>query len=47
MGITGINLFVVDRSVGSFINVLNFRLSLGHSIIYPSGRCTKYNFKFK
>ena len=45
MGITGIYLFVIGCCVGSFINVLNFRLPLGQSIIYPSSRCTKCNCK--
>ena len=47
VGITGIYLFVIGCCVGSFINVLNFRLPLGRSIIFPSSRCTKCNFKLK
>ena len=47
MGITLIYLFVIGCCVGSFINVLNFRLPLGQSIIYPSSRCNKCNCKIK
>ncbi len=47
MGITGIYLFVIGCCVGSFINVLNFRLPLGQSIFYPSSRCTKCDYKIK
>ena len=47
MGITGIYLFVIGCCVGSFINVLNFRLPLGQTILYPSSRCTKCNCKIK
>ena len=47
MGITGIYLFVIGCCVGSFINVLNFRLPLGQSILYPSSRCTKCNCKIQ
>ena len=47
MGITEIYLFVIGCCVGSFINVLNFRLPLGQSIIYPSSRCIKCNCKLK
>ena len=47
VGITGIYLFVIGCCVGSFINVLNFRLPLGQSILYPRSRCTKCNCKIK
>ena len=45
MGITGIYLFVFGCCIGSFINVLTYRLPLGKSIISPRSRCTKCNFK--
>ena len=47
MGIIGIYLFVIGCCVGSFINVVHFRMPLGKSIIYPGSRCTKCNFKLK
>ena len=47
MGIVGIYLFVIGCCVGSFINVICFRLPLGKSIIYPSSRCAKCNYKLK
>jgi leader peptidase (prepilin peptidase)/N-methyltransferase len=47
VGIVGIYLFVIGCCVGSFINVICFRLPLGKSIIYPSSRCAKCNYKLK
>ena len=47
MGIIGIYLFVIGCCVGSFINVVHFRMPLGKSIIFPGSRCTKCNFKLK
>ena len=47
MGIIGIYLFIIGCCVGSFINVVYFRLPLGKSIIFPSSRCIKCNYKLK
>ena len=47
MGIIGIYLFVIGCYVGSFINVVHFRMPLGKSIIFPGSRCTKCNFNLK
>ena len=47
VGIIGIYLFVIGCCVGSFINVVHFRMPLGKSIIFPGSRCTKCNFNLK
>ena len=47
MGITGVYLFVFGCCLGSFINVLIYRLPLNQSIVYPKSRCPKCKTKIK
>ena len=43
MGIIGIYLFIFGCCLGSFINVVIYRLSLNQSIVFPKSRCPKCN----
>jgi leader peptidase (prepilin peptidase)/N-methyltransferase len=45
--IIGIYLFVIGCCIGSFINVLIYRLPLNQSIVYPNSSCPKCNAKIK
>ena len=45
MRITEFTIFVYGCCIGSFLNVVIFRLPLQKSIIYPSSRCLKCNSK--
>ena len=45
MGIIKFTIFVFGCCVGSFLNVVIFRIPLQKSIIYPSSRCLKCNSK--
>ena len=45
MGIIGIYLFTLGCCIGSFINVLIYRLPLDQSIVYPNSRCPKCKIK--
>tara|TARA_Y100001978_G_scaffold177316_1_gene170738 strand:+ start:862 stop:1674 length:813 start_codon:yes stop_codon:yes gene_type:complete len=45
MGIIQCTLFIIGCCIGSFLNVVLFRLPLQRSIIYPSSRCLKCNSK--
>lgn len=47
MEIIGIYLFVIGCCIGSFINVLIYRLPLNQSIVYPNSSCPKCNAKIK
>ena len=47
MEIIGIYLFVIGCCIGSFINVLIYRLPLNQSIVYPNSSCPKCNVKIK
>ena len=42
-----IYLFVIGCCIGSFVNVVIFRLPLNQSIVYPNSRCPKCNSKIK
>ena len=43
----GIYLFVIGCCIGSFINVVIYRLPLNQSIVYPRSSCPKCNSKIK
>jgi len=45
MGIIELTIFAFGCCIGSFLNVVIFRLPLQRSIIYPSSRCLKCNLK--
>ena len=45
MGIIEFTIFAFGCCIGSFLNVVIFRLPLRRSIIYPSSRCLKCNSK--
>ena len=45
MGIIGIYLFTLGCCIGSFINVVVYRLPLDQSVIYPGSRCPKCKTK--
>jgi len=45
MGIIEFTIFAFGCCIGSFLNVVIFRLPLQRSIIYPSSRCLKCNSK--
>ena len=47
MSILGLYLFVIGCCLGSFINVVIYRLPINKSIIYPSSRCPQCNTKIK
>ena len=47
MFIAGLNLFIFGCCIGSFINVLIYRLPLNQSIVHPRSRCPKCNIKIK
>ncbi len=47
MVIIGIYLFVIGCCLGSFINVVIYRLPLNQSIVYPKSSCTICNSKIK
>ncbi|MDC3119008.1 prepilin peptidase [Prochlorococcus sp. AH-716-K03] len=47
MEIIEIYLFVIGCSIGSFINVVIYRLPLNQSIVYPNSSCTECNTKIK
>ena len=47
MYLLGIYLFIIGCCLGSFINVLIYRLPLNQSIVYPNSRCPKCNAKIK
>ena len=47
MEIIGIYLFVIGCCIGSFINVLIYRLPLNQSIVYPNSSCPKCKVKIK
>ena len=47
MQILGVYLFVIGCCIGSFINVVIYRLPLNQSIVYPSSSCPKCNAKIK
>ena len=47
MLITGIYLFIIGCCIGSFINVLIYRLPRNKSIVYPNSRCPQCNAKIK
>ena len=47
MEIIGIYLFVIGCCIGSFINVLIYRLPLNQSIVYPNSSCPECNAKIK
>jgi len=42
-----IYLFVIGICIGSFVNVVIYRLPLNQSIVYPSSSCPKCNSKIK
>ena len=41
-----INLFVLGCCVGSFLNVVIYRLPLDKSIVYPNSSCPKLTFSW-
>tara|TARA_Y100000589_G_scaffold223703_1_gene211225 strand:+ start:261 stop:1070 length:810 start_codon:yes stop_codon:yes gene_type:complete len=43
VGIIEVTIFIIGCCIGSFLNVVIFRLPLQRSIIYPSSRCLKCN----
>ncbi len=45
MGIVGIYLFIFGCCIGSFVNVVTYRLPLDQSIVYPYSRCPKCKTK--
>ncbi len=45
MGIIGIYLLILGCCIGSFINVVIYRLPLDQSIVYPHSRCPKCKTK--
>tara|TARA_Y100000746_G_C15333299_1_gene378668 strand:- start:46 stop:846 length:801 start_codon:yes stop_codon:yes gene_type:complete len=45
VGIIGIYLFTLGCCLGSFINVVVYRLPLDQSVVYPSSRCPKCKTK--
>ena len=47
MEIIFIYLFVIGCCMGSFINVVIYRLPLNKSIVYPKSSCPKCNAKIK
>ena len=47
MEIIRIYLFVIGCCIGSFINVLIYRLPLNQSIVYPNSSCPECNAKIK
>ena len=47
MLVIGVYLFIIGCCLGSFINVLIYRLPINQSIVYPSSRCPKCNAKIK
>ena len=47
MLIKGVYLFIIGCCLGSFINVLIYRLPINQSIVYPSSRCPECNAKIK
>ena len=47
MEIIFIYLFVIGCCLGSFINVVIYRLPLNKSIVYPNSSCPKCNAKIK
>ena len=47
MELIGTFLFVIGCCLGSFINVVIYRLPLNQSIVYPSSSCPKCNSKIK
>ena len=47
MEIIEIYLFVIGCCIGSFINVLIYRLPLNQSIVYPNSSCPECNAKIK
>ena len=47
MEITLIYLFVIGCCIGSFVNVVIYRLPLNQSIVYPNSRCPKCNSRIK
>ena len=47
MFIVGVYLFIIGCCIGSFINVLIYRLPINKSIIYPNSRCPKCDTKIK
>ena len=47
MEIIFIYLFVIGCCLGSFINVVIYRLPLNKSIVYPNSSCPKCNPKIK
>ena len=47
MELMGTYLFVIGCCIGSFINVVIYRLPLNQSIVYPSSNCPKCNLKIK
>ena len=40
-------LFIFGITLGSFYNVVGYRIPKGESIIYPSSHCTNCNHKLK
>ena len=40
-------MFVIGCCIGSFVNVVIYRLPLNQSIVYPNSRCPKCNSKIK
>jgi len=47
MNILGINLFIIGCCIGSFINVVIYRLPLNQSIVYPNSSCPKCETRIK
>ena len=47
MEITLLYLFVIGCCIGSFVNVVIYRLPLNKSIVYPNSSCPKCNAKIK
>ncbi len=47
MEIIGLYLFIIGCCLGSFINVIIYRLPLNKSIVYPNSSCPKCNAKIK
>ena len=47
MGIIGVYLFIIGCCLGSFINVIAYRLTIGQSLIYPRSRCPRCKTKIK
>ena len=43
----GIFLFIFGSCLGSFVNVVIYRLPLNQSIVYPNSRCPKCEVKIK